>query len=87
MEKLPMAKISPAVLLYATIMFLYIEQLFTVRKQQLACKLHGHHPVKQFAFLSATCPVCAMLTYLLDEYKLSLEINYVCVFAVGLKLL
>lgn len=77
MEKLLMAnhkKIPPGVLLYTTIMVLCMEQLFTVSMQQLACKLRGCHPVKQFALVSTTCPVCAMLTYLLDEYELALEI-------------
>lgn len=35
-------------------------QLLIVSMQQLACKLCGCDPVKQFA----TCPITAMLTYL-----------------------
>lgn len=77
----PTTKIPPGVLLYATIMVLCMEQLFTVSIQQLACKLHGRHPAKQFAFLSTTCPVCAMLTYLLEEYELALEIIPQCILA------
>lgn len=73
--------IFPGVLLYATIMVLCIVQLFTVSMQQLACKLRGRHPVKQFAFLPTTCPVCAMLTYLLEEYELALEIITQCILA------
>lgn len=82
-------KIPPGVLLFATIMALCMEQLFTVSMQQLACKLRGRHPVKQFAFLSTTCPVCAMPTYLLEEYELTPEIIPQCVLAsaVGVKLL
>lgn len=70
----PTTKFPPGVLPYTTTMVPCMEQLFTVSMQQLACKLHGRHPVKQFAFLSTTCPVCAMLTYLLEEYELALEI-------------
>lgn len=82
-------KNPPGVLLYGTIMVLYMEQLFNVSMQQLACKLCGRHPVKWFAFLSTTCPVCAMLTYLLEEYELALEIIPQCILssAVRVKLL
>lgn len=88
-RKTPHGQPQPGVLLYAIIMVLCMEQLFTVSMQQLACKLCGRHPVKQFAFLSTTCPVCAMLTYLLEEYELALEIIPQCVLAsaVGVKLL
>lgn len=82
-------KIPPGVLLYATIMVVCMEQFFTVSMQQLACKLRGRHPVKRFGFLSTTCPVCAMLTYLLEEYELAQEIIPQCILAsaVGVKLL
>lgn len=58
-----------------------MEQLFTVSMQQLVCKLHGDYPVKQFEFLSTTCPVCAVLTYLLEKYELTLEIFPQCIVA------
>lgn len=73
--------ISPVVQLDATIMVLWKELLFTVSMQQLACKLHGHNPVNQFAFLSTTCPVSALLTNLLGEYELALEIIIQCILA------
>lgn len=53
-------KNSVGVLVYATMMLLFTEQLLIVSMQQLACKLCGCDPVKQFA----TCPITAMLTYL-----------------------
>lgn len=58
-----------------------MEQLLTVSMQQLACKLSGRHPVKQSASLSTTCPVCASLTYLLEEYVLTQEIIPQCILA------
>jgi len=56
-----------------------MERLFTVSTQQLAFKLCGCRPDVQFANQSTTCPISAMLTYLLEQYEFALEIIYQCI--------